>query len=120
MKYLIDLWLDETVWNGYIPEEGEDPLYDKYFDWMNNGKGGDKVFAKISSYMKEWDENTEFEGGSLYRPNGVDCFAHIEIHPNILDDVSYELDRFCKEMKKDKDFNSCPIELKIGYKIEKD
>lgn len=118
MKYSIQLGITEHVWNGEILDEGEDPLYDRFNDWMNNGKDGERVFSKIDKYMKLWNENAYADGGSLYNPNGIDWFAEIEVHPNIIRNVENELDNFCKSMKKDKDFNSCPIELFIDYSVE--
>ena len=120
MKYLIQLGITEHIWDGVLLDEGEDPLYDKFNDWMNNGKDGEKVFSKVDSYMKKWNENADAEGGSLFNPNGIDWFAKIEIHPNLIKAVEYELDDFCKSMKKDKDFNSCPIELDMYYFVEEE
>lgn len=120
MKYLIDLWIDETLWDGRYFEEGENPLYDEFNNWMNNGKDGEKVFSKVDGYMKLWNKEAYADGGSLYRPNGIDWFAHIEVHPNMIDFVKEELNDFCKSMKKDKDFNSCPIELEIDFRVEEE
>ena len=120
MKYLIDLYINETAFDDVIYGEGENTLYDEFNDWMNNGKDGEKVFSKIAKYMKLWNKDAYGEGGTLRRPNGIDWFAYIEVHPNLINAINDELNDFCKSMEKDKDFNSCPVQLKIDFDVEEE
>ena len=119
MKYAVEIYFDEDIWNGAMPDEGEDPLYDKYCDWMNNGDG-QEFMPIIDDYMRDWDYDFIVDGGSLSMPNGVYWEAKIEVHPNLLADVQSELANFCERLERDVQNFNCPIKPKIGWNIYDD
>ena len=115
MKHRINMVLDETVWNGRMYNDGEDPLYDKYNHWMNYESSSADLISKITKYLKEWCDETEVEGGTLMHPNGIMWFFYVECPKEELNWVESALNRFVYKMEKDRDFKSCPIELKLEW-----
>lgn len=118
MDTIIEVWLEDTVFNGvdYYAEGNE--LYDQYEEWMNS-KEASNFIDDVTDYLKDWDSNVEVEGGSLMNPNGLIWYCHCKFSEEIYDVVESTIEKSLIHMLV-KGVRNCPVEMKFKVYVDSD
>ena len=117
MNISIEVWLEDTVFNGEMYGEGENELYDKYEEWMNS-KDADRFIDTTTFFLKEWDSDVQVEGGTMMNPNGLIWYLHCKFSPIMIKDVQSRLEDNLNDVLRMT--KNCPVPLEFRVYVEEE
>ena len=123
MNISIEVWLEDTVFNGvdYFDEKDNQnyKLYMAYEEWINGSKEADKFIDNVTDYLGEWDSNVNVEGGTLMNPNGLIWWLHCKFSSEISDVVQATIEKSVNHIYKQV-VKNCPVPLEFRVYVEEE